>query len=94
MVHNVPILHISSGIMMVIMYSWKNAKSTACRDIDREYIEGAMFPGGSMRPHHAQMQKCYRGELKRAGARHPYLGKALGSFACTKNRAKHTGPPF
>ena len=23
-----------------------------------------------------------------------YLGKALGSFACAKDRAKHTGPPF
>ena len=27
-------------------------------------------------------------------ARHLYLGKALVYFACTKDRAKHTGPPF
>ena len=36
-------------------------------------------------PHHAQMQmlKCYRREIRREGrARHPYLGKALGYFAC------------
>ena len=39
--------------------------------------------------------KCYSRELRREGrARHPYLGKALGSFACAKERAKHTGPPF
>ena len=26
---------------------------------------------------------------------HPYLGKALESFAwCAKDRSKHTGPPF
>ena len=23
-----------------------------------------------------------------------YLGKALGSFACTKDRSKHTAPPL
>ena len=35
------------------------------------------------------------GNLGREGrTRHPYLGKALGSFACAKDRAKHTGPPF
>ena len=27
-------------------------------------------------------------------ARHPYLGKALGSLASAKDRSKHTGPPF
>ena len=27
-------------------------------------------------------------------ATHPYLDKALGSFTCAKDRAKHTGPPF
>ena len=38
---------------------------------------------------------CYSRELRREGrAKHPYLGKALGSFACAKDRAKHTGPPF
>ena len=27
-------------------------------------------------------------------ARHSYLGRALGSFACAKYRTKHRGPPF
>ena len=29
------------------------------------------------------------GNLGERGARHPYLGKALGSFTCAKDMAKH-----
>ena len=50
-----------------------------------------------MRPYHAHMQmtatlQCYSRELRtEERARHPYIGKALGSFACAKDRAMHTG---
>ena len=38
---------------------------------------------------------CYSRELRREErASHPYIGKALDSFAHAKDRAKHTGPLF
>ena len=32
--------------------------------------------------------------IREGRARYPYLGTALGSLVCAKDRAKHTDPPF
>ena len=59
-----------------------------------------MFLGDSMCPPPCtdaeDLLRCSAaiGNLGEGRARHPYLGKALGSFACAKDRAKHMGPPF
>ena len=34
------------------------------------------------------------GNLGERESQASYLGKAMGSFACPKDRSKHTGPPF
>ena len=68
---------------------------------ERECILKAQVPDVSMRPPPLctdadDLLRCSAtvGNLGERGARHPYFGKALGTFACTKDRAKHTGPPF
>ena len=46
-----------------------------------------------MRTHNAQMQMtCSAVVLQLEGTRHPFLGKALGSLLCSKDRSMLTGP--
>ena len=62
-----------------------------------ECILKAQVPGVSMRPPLCadadDLLRCSATVVnlgERGRARHHYLGKALGSFACAKDRAKHT----
>ena len=71
------------------------------KERERECILKAQVPGVSMRPTLCtdadDLLRCSAtvGNLEERGrARHPYLGKALGYFACTKHRSKHMGPSF
>ena len=70
------------------------------RESEREYIEGASSRCLNAPPlcTDADDLLCCSATVGNLGerwrARHPYLGKALGSFACAKDRAKHTGPQF
>ena len=66
-----------------------------------ECISKAQVPGVSMRRYTDSDALLHCGscvgnlEGRREGrARHPYIGKALISFACAKDPAKHTAPPF
>ena len=68
------------------------------RDKYMECILKAQVPDVSMHPSPCtdvdDLIRCSAtvGNLGERG--HPYLGKALGYFACAKDRSKYTGPPF
>ena len=70
------------------------------REREIQCILKAQVPGVSVRPPPCSdaddLLSCSAtvGNLGDGRARHLYLGKALRSFACAKDRSKHTGPPF
>ena len=59
-----------------------------------------LFLGDSMRPQPCtdadDLLRCSAtvGNKREERARHSNLGKTMGSFMCSKDRVKHTGPPF
>ena len=62
--------------------------------VDRVYIEGASSRGVDAYADDLLSCSATVRNRREGRARHPYLGKALGSLARAKDRSKHAGLPF